>query len=48
MIMSAEDDVNIKLTESARYRGAEVPARAACRTLVAIEEQLGRDMRQFL
>ena len=31
-----------------RYRGAEVPARAACRTLVAIEEQLGRDMRQFL
>ena len=31
-----------------RYRGAEVPARAACRTLVAIEEQLGRDLRQFL
>ena len=31
-----------------RYRGAEVPARAACRTLVAIEEQLARDLRQFL
>ena len=31
-----------------RYRGAEVPARAACRTLVALEEQLGRDMRNFL
>lgn len=31
-----------------RYRGAEVPARAACRTLVAIEEQLGRDVRNFL
>ena len=31
-----------------RYRGAEVPARALCRTLVAIEEQLGRDMRNFL
>ena len=31
-----------------RYRGAEVPARALCRTLVAIEEQLGRDLRAFL
>ena len=31
-----------------RYRGAEVPARALCRTLVAIEEQLARDMRRFL
>ena len=31
-----------------RYRGAEVPARALCRTLVAIEEQLSRDMRTFL
>ena len=31
-----------------RYRGAEVPARALCRTLVAIEEQLSRDMRNFL
>ena len=31
-----------------RYRGAEVPARALCRTLVAIEEQLSRDMRGFL
>ena len=31
-----------------RYRGAEVPARALCRTLVAIEEQLGREMRGFL
>ena len=31
-----------------RYRGAEVPARALCRTLVAIEEQLARDLRGFL
>jgi len=31
-----------------RYRGAEVPARALCRTLVAIEEQLSRDLRTFL
>lgn len=31
-----------------RYRGAEVPARALCRTLVAVEEQLARDMRRFL
>ena len=31
-----------------RYRGAEVPARALCRTLVAIEEQLSRDLRQFM
>ena len=31
-----------------RYRGAEVPTRALCRTLVAIEEQLSRDMRMFL
>lgn len=31
-----------------RYRGAEVPARALCRTLIAIEEQLARDMRRFL
>jgi hypothetical protein len=30
------------------YRGAEVPARALCRTLVAIEEQLACDVRRFL
>ena len=29
-------------------RGAEVPARALCRTLVAIEEQLACDVRRFL
>lgn len=31
-----------------QYRGAEVPARALCRTLVAVEEQLGTDLKQFL
>jgi len=31
-----------------QYRGAEVPARALCRTLVAVEEQLGTEIRQFL
>lgn len=31
-----------------RCRGAEVPARALCRTAVAIEEQLSRDLRAFL
>ena len=31
-----------------RYRGAEVPARALCRTLVAIEEQLARELKAFL
>ena len=31
-----------------QYKGAEVPARALCRTLVAVEEQLGMEMRQFL
>ena len=30
------------------FRGAEVPARALCRTLVAIEEQLACDVRRFL
>ena len=31
-----------------QYKGAEVPARALCRTLVAVEEQLGTEIRQFL
>ena len=31
-----------------RWRGAEVPARALCRTLVAIEEQLARELKAFL
>lgn len=31
-----------------QYKGAEVPARALCRTLVAVEEQLGMEMRQFM
>ena len=31
-----------------QYKGAEVPARAVCRTLVAVEEQLGTEVRQFL
>lgn len=30
-----------------QYKGAEVPARALCRTLVAVEQQLGAEMRQF-
>lgn len=31
-----------------QYKGAEVPARALCRTLVAVEERLGTEIRQFL
>ena len=31
-----------------QYKGAEVPARALCRTLVAVEQQLGTEIRQFL
>ena len=31
-----------------QYKGAEVPARALCRTLVAVEEQLGEEIREFL
>ncbi len=31
-----------------KHLGAEVPARALCRTAIAIEEQLERDMREFL
>lgn len=31
-----------------QYKGAEVPARALCRTLVAVEEQLGTEIREFL
>lgn len=31
-----------------RYKGAEVPARALCRTLVAVEEQLGTELRSFM
>ena len=30
-----------------QYKGAEVPARALCRTLVAVEEQLGTEIRRF-
>ena len=30
-----------------QYKGAEVPARALCRTLVAVEQQLGMEMQQF-
>ena len=30
-----------------QYKGAEVPARALCRTLVAVEQQLGTEIRQF-
>ena len=30
-----------------QYKGAEVPARALCRTLVAVEEQLGAEIRRF-
>lgn len=31
-----------------QYKGAEVPARALCRTLVAVEEQLDTELRRFL
>ncbi len=48
-IISGGCDMGIKSLKGylEQYKGAEVPARALCRTLVAVEEQLGNEIRQF-